>query len=56
MAMREMDRMITLPSTIEPANVQAEYENGVLRIIIPKSVAAASKQIPIRAKETASSR
>ncbi|HTK06288.1 MAG TPA: Hsp20/alpha crystallin family protein [Ktedonobacteraceae bacterium] len=52
----EMDRMITLPSTIEPANVQAEYEHGVLKITIPKSATIASKQIPIRVKETTGSR
>src|SRR5262249_26125069 len=48
----EMSRSVTLPTTIEASKVDASYENGVLRLRIPKVPSAQPKQIPIKPKET----
>jgi HSP20 family protein len=41
-------RAFTLPSTVDADRVEANYENGVLRVAIPKSEAAKPKQIEIK--------
>ena len=40
-------RAFTLPSTVDTANVKAEYKDGVLRITLPKREEAKPKQIQI---------
>lgn len=47
----EMTRTIVLPTQIQPEKVQATYENGVLKLEIPKSEAAMPKQIEVKTKE-----
>lgn len=49
----EMSRSITLPTTIDPAKVEATYEHGLLRLTVPKTEAAKPKQIPIQVKQPA---
>ncbi|MEO5971016.1 MAG: Hsp20/alpha crystallin family protein [Bdellovibrionia bacterium] len=41
-------RAFTLPSTVDADKVEAQYEDGVLRVAIPKSEAAKPKQIEIK--------
>jgi len=50
----EMSRTITLPSTVDPDKVKATYENGVLKLEIPKAQAQQSKRIQVQTKEPAS--
>lgn len=50
-----MARTISLPTQIDPNKVQATYENGVLRLQIPKSEAAQPKQISIKSQQSAGS-
>src|SRR6266705_2621391 len=40
-------RSFTLPSTVDPNNVQANYEKGVLKIKLAKKAEAKPKQIKI---------
>ncbi len=49
----EMTRTITLPTHILPEKVQATYEHGVLKLLVPKSEEVKPKQIPIEVKELA---
>lgn len=49
----EMTRMVTLPTHILPEKVQATYEQGVLKLQVPKSEEMKPKQIPIKVKELA---
>ena len=49
----EMTRMVTLPTHILPEKVQATYEQGVLKLQVPKSEEVKPKQIPIKVKELA---
>jgi HSP20 family protein len=52
----EMTRTITLPTQIDPEKVQATYEQGVLKLHVPKSEAAKPKQITVKVKEAAGAR
>jgi HSP20 family protein len=45
-------RSITLPSDVDPEEIQASFENGVLKVEIPKSERARSRQIPSGEKKT----
>jgi len=45
----EMTRVITLPGPINPDNIQAKYERGLLMLRVPKAEGAKPKQIPIQA-------
>ena len=45
----EFRRVLSLPSTIKEENIEAKFENGVLRIIVPKSEEAKTKQIEVKA-------
>jgi HSP20 family protein len=47
----EMSRTITLPTKIEPEKVKATYEQGVLRLEMPKVESAKPKQIHVKVKE-----
>lgn len=40
-------RSFTLPSTVDTANVKAEYKDGLLRVVLPKREEAKPKQIQI---------
>jgi HSP20 family protein len=41
-------RSINLPSDVDAARVQASYDNGVLRLEIPKSAGAEPKRIEVK--------
>jgi len=47
----EMSRTIALPTQIQPEQVQATYEHGILKLLVPKSEAAKPKQIEVKVKE-----
>ena len=47
----EMGRTITLPGPIDSDKVTATYENGVLKLDIPKIPAQQSKRIQIQSRE-----
>ena len=40
-------RSFTLPNTVDPENVEASYENGVLRVKLAKRAEAKPKQIKV---------
>ncbi len=40
-------RAFTLPNTVDPEKVNAEYENGVLKIMLAKKAEARPKQIKV---------
>jgi len=40
-------RMFALPESVDPNKVEAVYENGVLRIAVPKTEEMKARQIPI---------
>jgi HSP20 family protein len=46
----EMNRTVTLPSHIDADKIQANYDQGVLTLRIPKAAEAKTKQIPVQAK------
>jgi HSP20 family protein len=52
----EMSRSVTLPTPIDPNRVEASYENGVLSVRAAKAAGAQPKQIPIKVKETVSTK
>ncbi|HEY7636388.1 MAG TPA: Hsp20/alpha crystallin family protein [Gemmatimonadales bacterium] len=41
------ERSFALPNTVDPENISAKYENGILRISIPKSERARPREIPV---------
>ncbi len=49
----EMSRSITLPTAIDVARVEASYEHGLLKLIVPKAEVAKPTQIPVKVKEPA---
>jgi HSP20 family protein len=44
-------RSITLPSSVDPKNIEASYENGVLEISLPKAAEVKPKKITVSAKK-----
>ncbi len=46
----ELRRTISLPTQIDPEKVQATYEHGVLKLVVPKVEAAKPKQITVKVK------
>jgi HSP20 family protein len=44
----EMSRIVTLPDPINPENIQAKYERGILTLHVPKAEGAKPKQIPVQ--------
>lgn len=49
----EMRRSLTLPAAIDAQKVDATYEQGVLRLRIPKAEGTQPKRIAVNVKETA---
>ena len=41
-------RSITLPTSINPKNIEANYVNGVLKLHLPKSEEAKPRRIPVK--------
>lgn len=41
---------MTLPSPVDNENRQANYENGVLEVILPEAVEAREKKVKVSAK------
>jgi HSP20 family protein len=41
-------RSFTLPDAVDPNNIEAHYDNGVLQISVPKTETAARRQIEIK--------
>ena len=41
-------RTVSLPAAVERDKVQANYQNGVLRLVLPKSEAAKAKKVEVR--------
>jgi HSP20 family protein len=48
-AVGEFTRTVTLPDSVNPDTVTAEYKDGVLRITMEKAEATKARQIPIKA-------
>lgn len=46
-------RAFTLPNTVDPDKIQAEYENGVLKLTLEKRAEAKPKQIKINLSQPA---
>ena len=41
------ERAFTLPASVEPKNIKAKYDNGVLTVTLPKSEKAKPRQIEV---------
>ena len=46
----EFERSLTLPRTVKPESIRAEFENGVLTVHLPKHEGAKGRRIPINEK------
>ena len=46
-------RSITLPSRVDASKIEANYENGILEITVPKTVDTEPKQIKVAVKQRA---
>jgi HSP20 family protein len=44
----EFSRTVTLPDTVDPESVTAEYKDGILRVTMNKAEEAKARQIPIK--------
>jgi HSP20 family protein len=44
-------RYLDLPPDVEPENIEASYENGILEITVPKSSEVKAKKIKVSAKK-----
>jgi HSP20 family protein len=49
----EMSRTFTLPTFVDAEKVEAVFEQGVLKLYIPKAEEVKPKQIPVKIKEPA---
>lgn len=47
----KFQRVFTLPSSADTAKIEASYEDGVLKIFVPKSEAAKPRQVKIGERE-----
>jgi HSP20 family protein len=45
------ERSFALPNTVDPERIDARYENGILRITIPKAERARPREIPVRGSD-----
>jgi HSP20 family protein len=48
-------RSIPMPSNIDSEKVEANYENGVLEVSIPKTAESKTKKVPVSARKMAGS-
>lgn len=48
----QFERTITLPTPVSAETANAEFDNGILRITLPKSEEARAKTIPVRASHS----
>jgi HSP20 family protein len=48
----KFSRSIGLPAAVDPAKVEADYENGILEVTLPKVEALKPKKVSVKAKET----
>lgn len=46
----KFNRTVSLPTLLDPENVEATLDNGVLTLVIPKAEAAIPRSIPINKK------
>jgi HSP20 family protein len=46
----QMDRKLSLPSSVEEGKVEATYKDGILHIILPKKASAKPKAVAIKVK------
>lgn len=46
----KFQRTATLPSTVDADKIEASFENGVLKLSLPKKEQAKPKQIPVKTK------
>jgi HSP20 family protein len=42
------ERSFTLPATVDPSNIKATYEHGVLTVTLPKAERAKARQIEVQ--------
>jgi HSP20 family protein len=42
------ERAFVLPSTVDGDNISAQYQNGILTILVPKAERARPREIPVR--------
>ncbi len=49
----EMTRTFTLPAVMDVEKIEAVFEHGVLKLLIPKAEEVKPKEIPIKVKELA---
>jgi HSP20 family protein len=50
------ERTFVLPSTVDPERIEAQYENGVLTVRIPKAERARPREIPVNSSASGASR
>ena len=43
------ERTFALPGTVDPEEIQARYEHGILTVTLPKAEKAKPREIPVRA-------
>ena len=48
MAVRDFKRSIRIPAEIDAGNISAELENGILKVVLPKSQQARVRTIAIK--------
>jgi HSP20 family protein len=48
----EVARSITLPAAIDPDKVTSSYEQGELKVVLPKAAESRAKRIPIKSGAT----
>jgi HSP20 family protein len=46
------ERTFALPNTIDPDQIQASYQDGVLTVTLPKVEKARPREIPVQATES----
>ncbi|HVO69836.1 MAG TPA: Hsp20/alpha crystallin family protein [Aggregatilineaceae bacterium] len=47
----KFQRSVSLPDTLDAEKVEAHFENGVLRVVVPKKAQAQPKQITVKTSE-----
>jgi HSP20 family protein len=48
-------RTFVLPNTVEPERIEAQYENGILTVRIPKAERARPREIPVKSSASGAS-